>query len=432
MGATLPAIARWVETTPEGVSWLGFFYGGNIAGAVLGSLAAGFYLLRVHDMSIATFAAVGLNVLVAAIALRHRADRAVRGGRRDRAALAEQPKGAWAIYVAIGISGMTALAAEVIWTRILSLLYGGTVYTFSLILAVFLLGLGHRQQRRLGAGAQHGAAAPGAGLGADAARRRDRLGGLHAHAVAAVLADRSVDVEQPLVHLPARSRALAVGDAAGRDPLGRQLPAGARLGRQRPPGSGAGWSAASTPPTPSARSSARSAASLLLVVWLGSQRAQQLLIVLSVMSSLLALDAASAEAPKPAPARGRMRLGGTLLIVGAAMLAAWLARNVGAVPAILVAYGRYAASRIGQADVIYMGEGWNASVAVTRLSNGVLNYHNAGKVQASSEPQDMRLQRMLGHMTTLIPHGSEARAGDRLRRRASPPAPSRSSRGSSR
>ena len=32
MGATLPAIARWVETTPDGVSWLGFFYGGNIAG----------------------------------------------------------------------------------------------------------------------------------------------------------------------------------------------------------------------------------------------------------------------------------------------------------------------------------------------------------------------------------------------------------------
>jgi spermidine synthase len=50
-----------------------------------------------------------------------------------------------------------------------------------------------------------------------------------------------------------------------------------------------------------------------------------------------------------------------------------------------------------------MGEGWNASVAVSRLPGGVLNYHNAGKVQASSEPQDMRLQRMLGHLTTLIP-----------------------------
>src|SRR5687768_12798611 len=69
MGATLPAIARWVETTPEGVSWLGFFYGGNIAGAVMGSLLAGFYLLRVHDMMIATFAAVALNVAVASLAI---------------------------------------------------------------------------------------------------------------------------------------------------------------------------------------------------------------------------------------------------------------------------------------------------------------------------------------------------------------------------
>src|ERR1700730_9717754 len=53
MGATLPAIARWVETSPQGVSWLGFFYGGNIVGAVIGSLAAGFYLLRVYDTAVA-------------------------------------------------------------------------------------------------------------------------------------------------------------------------------------------------------------------------------------------------------------------------------------------------------------------------------------------------------------------------------------------
>jgi spermidine synthase len=37
----------------------------------------------------------------------------------------------------------------------------------------------------------------------------------------------------------------------------------------------------------------------------------------------------------------------------------------------------------------------------------VLNYHNAGKVQASSEPQDMRLQRMLGHLTTLVPENPQ-------------------------
>ena len=68
MGATLPAVARLVESTPAGVSWLGFFYGGNIAGAVIGSLLAGFYLLRVYDMAAATYVAVAINVTVAAVA----------------------------------------------------------------------------------------------------------------------------------------------------------------------------------------------------------------------------------------------------------------------------------------------------------------------------------------------------------------------------
>jgi spermidine synthase len=37
MGATLPALSRWIELTPRGVGWLGFFYAGNTAGAVIGS-----------------------------------------------------------------------------------------------------------------------------------------------------------------------------------------------------------------------------------------------------------------------------------------------------------------------------------------------------------------------------------------------------------
>src|ERR1041384_8576437 len=124
MGATLPAISRWVETTPRGVSWLGFFYGGNIGGAVIGSLAAGFYLMRVYDISVTTFAAVGLNVVVSLIAL----------GVAQMTPYAEEPqvsepkiaRMAWPIYLSIALSGMTALASEVIWTRILSLLFGAT------------------------------------------------------------------------------------------------------------------------------------------------------------------------------------------------------------------------------------------------------------------------------------------------------------------
>lgn len=140
MGATLPAVARWVETTPNGVSWLGYFYAGNLAGAVLGSVVAGFYLLRVYDMLTASAVAVGLNVLVALMALfvaRQVAYLPPEGARAP--ALSGDAR---LVYVAIALSGLTALGSEVVWTRILSLIFGATTYTFSLILAVFLVGLG--------------------------------------------------------------------------------------------------------------------------------------------------------------------------------------------------------------------------------------------------------------------------------------------------
>src|SRR6185369_10310901 len=143
MGATLPAIARWIESQPQGVSWLGFFYGGNIGGAVFGCLLAGFYLLRVHDMATATFVAATLNGIVAVTGFgmaaltpyRARIDESMPNRDASKAA-------SWPVYVTIALSGFCALGAEVIWTRLLSLMLGPTVYTFSIILAVFLGGLG--------------------------------------------------------------------------------------------------------------------------------------------------------------------------------------------------------------------------------------------------------------------------------------------------
>src|ERR671936_248778 len=115
MGATLPAISRWVEATPEGVSWLGFFYGGNIAGGVLGSLLAGFYLLRVYDLAFATYVAVALNVSVAVMALLIASRTPTVEQLASDRDVAPPPRvpGAWAVYVGIALSGMTALAAEV-------------------------------------------------------------------------------------------------------------------------------------------------------------------------------------------------------------------------------------------------------------------------------------------------------------------------------
>src|SRR5579863_8092071 len=120
MGASLPAIARWVETTPRGVSWLGMLYSANVAGAVTGCVLAGFYLLRVHDMGFATYVAAAINVAVALLAL------GLVGNSGPRTIANDEPvpavpraPDAMFIYVAIAFSGLTALGAEVVWTRLL-------------------------------------------------------------------------------------------------------------------------------------------------------------------------------------------------------------------------------------------------------------------------------------------------------------------------
>jgi spermidine synthase len=402
MGATLPAISRWVESTPEGVSWLGFFYGGNIAGGVIGCLLAGFYLLRVHDVAFATYIALSLNVIVAVLALliakRAPYDVVVTPAPLERAT------GAWAVYVAIGLSGLTALGAEVIWTRILSLLFGATVYTFSLILAVFLLGLG--------IGSSVGSAIAGR-----ISRPRLALGWCQMMLCVA-MAWTAYMLTQSLPYWP-------INPSISSNPwfnfqldvvrcLWAVLPGTIFWGASFPLALASVASGGKDPARLVGGIYAANTlgailgsvtASLLLVVWLGSQRAQQVLVIISAVSALLMLESAAAEAEAR---KSRFQFAGTLLLAAAMGGAVLLARSIEKVPGILVAYGRYAATRIGEADIIYVGEGWNASVAVSRLSNGVLNYHNAGKVQASSEPQDMRLQRMLGHMTTLIPKNPES------------------------
>jgi spermidine synthase len=138
--------------------------------------------------------------------------------------------------------------------------------------------------------------------------------------------------------------------------------------------------------------------SLVLVGTVGSQTTQRVLIGLSALSGLLMLVPVISNRPtKQASVRA------LAFAVAAAAVTGLVARTVPPLPGILVAYGRYAATWVGQNEIIYVGEGVTASVAVSRTPYGVLNYHNAGKVQASSEPQDMRLQRMLGHLTTLVP-----------------------------
>src|SRR5262249_34689096 len=117
-------------------------YGGNIAGAVLGCLLAGFYLLRGYDMAVATYVAAAINasIALAAFLISKGAPYFPFETRFERPVWVAS--GAWPVYIAIALSGLAAMGAEVIWTRLLSMLLGASVYAFSIILAVFLAALG--------------------------------------------------------------------------------------------------------------------------------------------------------------------------------------------------------------------------------------------------------------------------------------------------
>jgi len=372
MGATLPALARQVDE----VSRVGLLYGANIAGAVLGCLLSGFYLLRVYDVATATYYAAAVNVVVAGIAFA-----LVPKPLPVSSPVREGGGSSPTAYVAIALSGFCALAAEAIWTRTLGLLFGASVYTLSLIVAVFLTGLG------IGSGI-------GSMLCRSLTRPRLALGCCQLLAAGAIAwTAYSISASFPYWPIdPSISSNIWFNfelDLARA--LWALLPPTILWGASFP----LALAAAGSKPHESSKLFAgiyaantlgaivgALGASLILVAWIGSQRTEQVLIALSTIAGLMLL-----------PRR----------YIAAAALGCASIYSVPPVSKLLIAYGRYAATWAGKSDIIYAREGINSSVAVASFPNGLLTFHVAGKVQASNVPRDMRLQRMLGHLTSLVP-----------------------------
>ena len=384
MGASLPAISRWVESSPRGVSWMGLLYGSNIAGAVFGCLLAGFYLLRFYDMGVATYVGAAINFSVAAISfwLSKRTDFDA-----PQEYSAEVGNGrANLILLTIGLSGMTALGAEVIWTRLLSLMIGATVYTFSIILAVFLIGLGL-----------------GSAGGSLLARRKPQVAlGVCQLLLAAAIFWSAYALSSSLPYWPVNPflaknawfnfqidlvRCLwAVLPAAVL--WGASFPLA--LGAAASPGEDSGHLVAKIYAANTIGAIAGSIGfSIVFIPWIGSRGSERLLIALSVAAALIALLRI-------------VDLKGAVTLTAAIVVAALLIFNVDEVPWLAVAYGRRMLTSTGTGDLLFRGEGTNASIVVSRVESGRIYFHVSGKVEASTEPFDMRLQRLLGHLPALV------------------------------
>lgn len=141
MGGTLPAAARAVETTEdEGRRNLAVLYAVNTLGAVAGTLLSTFWLLEHLGNRNTLFAAMVVNIIVGMTALLLATEVPTESaGEEEQRQSAVPPV---FVLTAAATVGFAFLLMELVWYRMLAPLLGGSTFTFGLILAIALLGIG--------------------------------------------------------------------------------------------------------------------------------------------------------------------------------------------------------------------------------------------------------------------------------------------------
>lgn len=149
MGGTLPVMGQFlVRRADELGRKASLLYAINTSGAATGALLAGFWLPRVLGFRNSYFVAVGLNVLIAGVAWfwsrsaqpRNRPIEPPQEFEKHETDTPLSVRPAF-IWMAAFVSGFAALALEVLWTRMYAQVLENSVYTFAIILVVFLSSL---------------------------------------------------------------------------------------------------------------------------------------------------------------------------------------------------------------------------------------------------------------------------------------------------
>lgn len=158
MGGTLPILSRFLSRQPDKVrGYLAFLYGFNTLGAVTGAAAAGFFFLRFYSVSLTLKTAIAMNLIIGLTSIVMQEKGARFFAREEELPSSSQPEtpskpeaaekvpaslfSLKLVIIGIGVSGFCALGYEVLWTRILSIVVGASVYSFTTMLVAFLTGI---------------------------------------------------------------------------------------------------------------------------------------------------------------------------------------------------------------------------------------------------------------------------------------------------
>jgi spermidine synthase len=155
MGATLPlVITSSAFRTQAPGERIGLLYSANTAGAIVGTLAAGLYLIPGPGIHRTFLLAAGLNLLVGVLAIVlgsavpgivHSSASGVQpveaDAALDRDVATPADRRLRLVLIVFALSGLTSLALEVVWFRVLTLFLRPTVYGFAVMLATILAGI---------------------------------------------------------------------------------------------------------------------------------------------------------------------------------------------------------------------------------------------------------------------------------------------------
>lgn len=404
MGGTLPLVVAWSEHRglPEGET-LARLYGLNTVGAALGCCLTGFVLIPVVGLEAANLMAAATNITIAAIALvLSRRLGEGRGAAPPRAAsepsrAVELPSSPspWLepLLVVAFLSGFVTLGLEVLWIRHLRILLGSTTYTFTLVIALFILGLG-------AGGLWAGRLDEEAPVIERLATRQGLLLLLLAGQFVALpfaprvleaLQGRSLTFEATLVYTVVVSTVLLLPLTLV---IGYLFPLLGRLFMMRGH-RGEQVGRLYTINTAGAVLGALSV-SLVLVPTIGSANAYAVFLLLAGASLAIYLHIAEDGASKPR--WRRLRNGG--LVLGAAVLVlvawrpGWSARNI--------AFGVGWTTTFAESDILLFTEGRGSTVVVEQNQRGHRTIRIDGKPVASTFFNDRINELLLGHLPALL------------------------------
>jgi len=142
MGATLPLLARHAVRREEELGRrVAHLYATNTAGAVVGTLLTGFVLLPRFGLATTVWIAVATNLAVFAVAAALARAVPILGPPPDSTPKPRGPdRNHWVLGL-MALSGAVSFTYEVLWTRLLGHVLGGSVHAFATMLATFLLGI---------------------------------------------------------------------------------------------------------------------------------------------------------------------------------------------------------------------------------------------------------------------------------------------------